>query len=68
MYIYIKSQHREKLHAFRQRYLTQVHKGESLLQERSSETYVDEAEQYSPARTVRRGESLLFDFELSGHH
>ena len=68
IYMYIKLKCGGKLYAFRQRYLTQVHEGESLLQERSSDTSEDEAEQYSPARTVRRRESLIFDFELTGHN
>ena len=68
IYMYIKLKCGGKLYAFRQRYLTQVDEEESLLQERSSDTSEDEAEQYSPARTVHRRECLIFDFELTGHH
>ena len=66
--MYIKLKYGGKLYAFRQRYLTQVHEGESLLQERSSDTSEDEVEQYSPGHIVHRRESLIFDFELTGHH
>ena len=68
IYMYIKLKCGGKLFAFRQRYLTQVHEEESLLQERSSDTSEDEVEQYSPGRIVRRRESLIFDLELTGHH
>ena len=68
IYMYIKLKCGAKLYAFRQRYLTQIHEEESLLQERSSDTSEDETEQYSPAHTVRRRESLIFDYELTGHH
>ena len=68
IYMYIKLKYGGKLYAFRQSYLTQVDVEESLLKERSSDTSEDESEQYSPARTVRRRESLIFDFELTGHH
>ena len=65
IYMYIKLKCGGKLYSFRQRYLTQVHEGESLLQERSSDTSLDEADQYSPGRIVRRRESLIFDLELT---
>ena len=68
IYMYIKLKCGAKLYAFRQRYLTRIHEEESLLQERSSDTSEDETEQYSPAHTVRRRESLIFDYELTGHH
>ena len=68
IYMYIKLKYGGKLYTFRQRYLTQVHEGESLLQERSSDTSEDETDQYSPGRIVRRRESLIFDLELTGHH
>ena len=68
IYMYIKLKCGGKLYAFRQRYLTQVDEEESLLKERSSDTSEDESEQYSPARTVRRRESLIFDLELTEHH
>ena len=68
IYMYIKLKCGGKLYAFRQRYLTQVDEEESLLKERLLVTSEDESEQYSPAHTVRRRESLIFDLELTGHH
>ena len=68
IYMYIKLKCGVKLYAFRQRYLIQVDEEDSSLQERSSDRSEDEAELYSPARTVHRRESLIFDLELTGHH
>ena len=68
IYMYIKLKCGGKLYAFRQRYLTQVDEEESLLKERLLVTSEDESEQYSPAHTVHRRESLIFDLELTGHH
>ena len=62
IYMYIKLKCGGKLYAFIQRNRTQVE--ESLLKERSSDT---SEEQYSPAHTVLRKESLIFDFELTGY-
>ena len=64
IYMYIKLKCGGKLYAFIQRNQTQVEEEESLLKERSSDT---SEEQYSPAHTVLRKESLIFDFELTGY-
>ena len=67
LYVYIKCKCGKKLHTFYQRNQTRVDEV-SLLQESSHDASEDEAEQYSPAHTVCRRESLMFDLELPGHH
>ena len=65
--IYIKQQCGKKLYSLYQSNTTRVDEEKSL-QERSLDTSEDEAEQYSPAHTFCRRESLIFDIELTGHH
>ena len=64
IYMYIKLKCGGKLYAFIQRNQTQIEEEESSLNERSSNT---SEEQYSPAHTVLRKESLIFGFELTGY-
>ena len=67
IYMYIKQKCGKKLYSFYQRNQTQVDEEEPLLQERLPDKSKDQAELYSPAHTVRRRESLIFDFHLTGH-
>ena len=59
IYMCIKRKCASKMNVFKRRNQTKV--DESLLQERSSE---GQAEQYSPAHTLLRRESLIFEFEI----
>ena len=63
IYMCIKRKCISKMNVFKRRNQTNVN--ESLLQERSSE---GQAEQYSPAHTLLRRESLIFEFEIPAHH
>ena len=67
--MYIKQKCDKKLYTFYQRNRANINKEESFYK-RDHLIYrsEDESEQYSPARTVHRRESLIFDFELTGHH
>ena len=68
IYMYIKQKFGKKLHTFYQRNKTRVNEEESLLEERLSDISEYQKELYSPAHIVCRRESLIFDFELTGHH
>ena len=68
IYMYIKLKCGGKLYAFILRNQSQIYREESLLKERLPNTSEDEAEQYSPAHTVHKRESLIFDFHLTGYH
>ena len=59
IYMYIKRKCGSKMNIFKQR--NQTNEDESLLQERSFE---GQARQYSPAHTVLRRESLIFEIEI----
>ena len=59
IYMYIKRKCASKMNIFKQR--NQTNEDEPLLGERSSE---GQTEEYSPARTVLRRESLIFEFEM----
>ena len=50
------------MNVFKQR--NQTNEDEALLQERSSKS---QTEDYSPAQTVLRRESLTFEFKIPGH-
>ena len=63
IYMYIKRKCSSKMNIFKQR--NQTNGDETLLQERLSES---QTEQYSPAQTVLRRESLIFELELPEHH
>ena len=65
-YMYIKRKCAIKMNVFKQ--MKQTNVDEPLLKERSSFSSESQAEKYSPAHTVLKRESLIFELELPGYH
>ena len=65
VYMFVKRKCGTKLNIFNRRSRAERDNEVALLEVTSTDTSDDETEMYSPARTIHRRESLIFDFEIT---